>query len=132
MRLTAHCIVKNEERFCGYAIRSLIDHVDQVLVFDTGSTDGTVEVLKKLQREYPDKIVLEEKGEADKKRHTALRNEMIERTKTEWFVVLDGDEVWTQRGIEEIQEEIQEGIQCLIVPFYLCVGDIVHASQKGA
>lgn len=131
--LTAHCLIKNEENFIEYAIRSVVDSVDQVLVFDTGSEDRTVEIVKALQKEYPDKIVFEEKGLCDKKRHTQLRQEMIERTNTEWFMVLDGDEVWTKRGMREALETIKHRleIECIMAPFYLCVGDVMHYSRRG-
>lgn len=130
--ITAHCIVKNEENFVGYAIRSVVDFVDQVLVFDTGSTDKTVEIISKLAAEYPAKIIFEEKGACDKQRHTELRQEMLERTTTDWFMILDGDEVWTNRGMEEVMQLISGGtdVDCLIAPFYLCVGDLGHSAKK--
>ena len=131
--ITAHCLVKNEENFIWYAIKSVIDFVDQVIVFDTGSTDKTIEMVKELQQEYPDKIIFEEKGECDKKGHTDLRQEMIEKTRTDWFIILDGDEIWTKNGIEEIVSIINNNsnVECLIASFYLCVGDIFHYSKKG-
>lgn len=131
--ITAHCLVKNEENFVWYAIKSIIDFVDQVIVFDTGSTDKTIEKVRKLEQEYPGKIIFEEKGECDKKVHTDLRQEMIEKTKTDWFLILDGDEIWTKKGIEEIISIINNdsNTECLIASFYLCVGDIYHYSKKG-
>lgn len=133
MSLTAHCVIKNEEKWISYAIRSVIDYVDTVLIFDTGSTDSTVTTVSQLQAAYPGKIIFEEKGPADKIRHTTLRQEMIERTTTDWFMILDGDEVWTKRGIEEIKQQISSPNEkiCFIVPFYLCVGDVYHHSRRG-
>lgn len=130
--LTAHTIVKNEENFVEYAVRSVIDHVDKIMIYDTGSTDVTIEILENLKKEFPEKIIFEEKGECDKKRHTELRQEMLERTETDWFVILDGDEVWTNRGIKEALKVINENknIECLIAPFYLCVGDVSHKHYK--
>ncbi len=130
--ITAHCLVKNEENFVGYAIRSVVDFVDKIIVFDTGSTDKTVRIVQELAVEYPHKILFEEKGECDKQRHTQLRQEMLDRTTTDWFMVLDGDEVWTKRGMEEVSEVIanNNSIECLVAPFYLCVGDIYHRYYK--
>ena len=130
--LTAHTIVKNEENFVEYAIRSVINYVDKIIIYDTGSTDRTVEILENLKREFPEKIIFEEKGECDKKHHTELRQEMLDRTNTDWFMILDGDEVWTNRGMEEALRMINENnnIECLIVPFYLCVGDVFHRHFK--
>jgi glycosyltransferase involved in cell wall biosynthesis len=131
--ITAHCLVKNEENFVWYAVKSVINFVDKVIIFDTGSTDKTVEIVQGLVKEYPDKIIFEEKGECDKKRHTELRQEMVDRTTTDWFMILDGDEVWTRRGMEEALKVIDDNIsvECLIAPFYLCVGDVYHYSWRG-
>lgn len=126
--ITAHCLVKNEEKFIRFVIESVIVAVDVILVYDTGSTDSTVAVIRGLMSAYPGKIILEEKGVCDRKRHTHLRNEMISKTTTEWFMVLDGDEVWTDRSLFEVHDIIahQPQIECLITCFYLCVGDVRH------
>ncbi len=128
MSITAHCLVKNEENFINYAIKSVINFVDHVIVFDTGSTDKTVAIIQNLAKEYPNKIIFEEKGLCDEARHTQLRQEMVERTKTDWFMILDGDEIWTERVLSEAKKVIAEsaGAECLVAPFYLCVGDIYH------
>ncbi len=132
MAITAHCLVKNEEKFITYAVRSVIDFIDQILIFDTGSSDTTVAKIEALMKEYPSKIYFEEKGICDKKRHTELRQEMVEKTTTDWFMVLDGDEVWTRRAIAEAAELTKRtDIDCLIAPFYLAVGDIYHYSWRG-
>ncbi len=132
--VTAHCTVKNEEYFVQYALRAALPFVEKILVFDTGSTDRTFSIVEKLAQEFPHKIILEQKGPCDKKRHTALRNEMIERTDTAWCLILDGDEIWTREGFCEVQKVIKEGnpkIDCLVAPFYLCVGDVFHYSTRG-
>lgn len=126
--MTAHCLVKNEENFIGYAIRSVLDFVDHVIVFDTGSTDNTRAIIHELARQYPAKISFEEKGECTKDQHTQLRNEMIGRTKTDWFMILDGDEVWPTGTLEEARKRIASNskLECLMTPFFLCVGDVYH------
>lgn len=130
--LTAHCLVKNEENFVGFAIASVIEAVDQVLVFDTGSTDATVATVEALMRQYPGKIHFEQKGPCNKQQHTALRQEMIAKTMTDWFMIVDGDEIWTKRGVAEMKTLIARdtAARCLVAPFYLCVGDIFHRSYK--
>ncbi len=131
MSLTAHCLVKNEENFISYAIRSVIDIVDTVIVFDTGSTDKTVEIIEGLQAKYPTKIIFEKKGECDKKRHTQLRQEMVDRTTTDWFMILDGDEVWTKRAMDEALKIINEKkVEVIESYFYECVGDVLHQFYK--
>lgn len=131
MPLTVHCLIKNEENFVGYALRSVIDFADKILIFDTGSKDRTVEIVKELVKSYPSKIILEEKGECDKATHTKLRQEMIDRTETDWFMILDGDEVWTTRALNEAMRIISSGgVEVIESYFYECVGDVFHAHYK--
>lgn len=131
--ITAQCLIKDEERFIGYSIRSVIDYVDKVLIFDTGSTDKTVEIIQDLIKEYPNKIIFERKGECDKVKLQHYKQEMLEKTKTDWFMILDGDEVWTKAGIEEAMQTIQENkknIDCVGADIYLCMGDIFHDHNR--
>jgi glycosyltransferase involved in cell wall biosynthesis len=128
MTVTAQTIVRNDDIFVGYAIQSAIDYVDQVIVFDTGSTDQTANVVEALAARYPAKIVLERKGPSDKARHTRLRQEMLDRTTTEWFLILDGDEVWTRRAMAEAIGTLSNNrqVEFVMAPFYACVGDLFH------
>ncbi len=124
--LTAHCLVRNEEKWVWYAINSVLEFVDKVLVYDTGSTDKTVEIIKSISNP---KVILEQKGRVNKKQYTRLRQEMLERTKTFWFLILDGDEVWSRKSIKELRVSIDNAPQikeAVVVPLWLCVGDIFH------
>jgi glycosyltransferase involved in cell wall biosynthesis len=127
--LTAHCLIRNEERWIWYAINSVIKYVDQVVVFDTGSTDNTVKIIKSIKNP---KIVFEEKGIVDKKAYVNLRQEMLDRTRTKWFMVLDGDEVWPEIVIKELNKSIfqaDKSKEAIIVRQWTCLGDIFHYSR---
>jgi len=130
--ITAHCLIRNEENFVGYAIRSVINYVDKVLVYDTGSTDKTASVIEEIQSAFPGKIIFEQKGYHDRFTHTNLRQEMLEATDTDWFMIIDGDEVWTKTGMEEAVGLINDSsdVNYLIAPYYLCVGDVYHTYYK--
>ena len=49
MKIWVNTIVHNEENFIWFAVMSVIDYVDKVLIYDTGSTDKTVEIIKEIQ-----------------------------------------------------------------------------------
>lgn len=56
-RISAMMRVKNEEEFLDAAVRSIVEHVDEVVLVDNQSTDTTPAVIAALRAEYPDKIV---------------------------------------------------------------------------
>ena len=104
MNVTAHVLVRNEDRFIWFAIMSVIDFIDKMIIFDTGSTDKTVDAIMSIinsNEQYREKIIFEEKGVADKRHIANLRQEMIDRTETEYFMILDGDEIWWKESIQE-------------------------------
>lgn len=130
--MTAHCLVRNEENWVWYAINSVLPNVSQILVFDTGSTDNTVKIIKSIDSP---KIIFEEKGEVDKVRYAALRQEMLERTETDWFMVLDGDEIWPEATIKELLRAIRHAPkhkEAIVVGEWMCQGDVFHYSKEVA
>ena len=56
VRLSACLIVKDEEKTLRRCIDSIIDHVDEVIVVDTGSTDGTIDILEYYTASFTDKF----------------------------------------------------------------------------
>jgi len=97
--ITVHCRVRNEENFVGTAIRSVLPLAERVLVFDTASTDRTLEVIESIGSP---KIEIVRKPACGPIPLTKLRNEMVERTTTEWYMLVDGDEVYPERAVEAL------------------------------
>ena len=124
--LTVHCVVKNEERWIWFAINSILDIAGEILIYDTGSADKTVEILKTIKSK---KIIFEEKGEVDAKGLAQLRKEQLSRTKTEWFLILDGDEVWMKETKNELIKKIKSADKSdwgIVVRAWNLVGDVYH------
>lgn len=135
MTITAHCLVKNEARFVWYAVMSVINHVDRVLLWDTGSTDGTLEILEEIKKVGGDKIVFREYGNVDVNTFTKARQEMLDATTTDWFIIVDGDEVWWEDSIKKLVEEVESKgnrIESIVVPTINLIGDIYHYQEEAA
>lgn len=131
----AHCLVKNEEKFLWYSITSVIDHVDKVLIWDTGSTDNTIKIINSLQSKYSEKIIFKEYGEVDTNTFYKARQDMLNETDSDWFLVLDGDEIWWNESIKKVCEFInkrESEYESIIVPTYNLVGDIFHFQEEKA
>lgn len=135
MKIWANCIVNNEENFIWFAIMSVIDYVDKILVWDTGSEDRTVEIIQGVAREYKDKILFKEVGKVDKFQFTNIRQRMLDESKCDWILILDGDEVWWQESIKKVVDVINKKgntKDAIAVPFYSATGDIYHYQEQNA
>lgn len=135
MRIWAHTLVKNEERYIWFAVTSVIDYVDKLLLWDTGSSDGTPALIEELKRNYPKKIDTREVGEVDIYEFTEVRQEMLDRTKGDWILLVDGDEVWWEDSIKELVEIIrQKGdrLDSIVSRYINLVGDIYHFQEEAA
>lgn len=124
-KIVAHTIVKNEQRWVWYALMSALDYVDEVMVWDTGSSDETVNIIKSISSP---KIKFRSVGEVDAQRHSELRQRMLQETNADWILVLDGDEVWWKNSIDAVVTAINDhpDLSGIISPFYNAVGDVFH------
>lgn len=82
--LSAAMIVKNESHNIEKAITSVIGFVDEVVVYDTGSTDDTVELARAMGA-----VVRQGYWDDDFSR---ARNEACRMTRGEWYLGLDADD----------------------------------------
>lgn len=128
-------IVNNEENFLWFAVMSIVDYVDKVLVWDTGSTDKTVKIIRKIREIRKDKIDFKEVGPVDKLEFPKVRQKMLDESKCEWIVILDGDEIWWKDSIKKLTEVIDEKgdqLDGIVVPMVVPVGDIYHVQEAKA
>ena len=82
--LSVCMIVKNEAKNIEEAIKSIIPFADEIIVNDTGSTDGTLEILKRL----PVKVI-QNKWEGD---FSKARNQAINAATCAWIIWFDADD----------------------------------------
>lgn len=114
-------IVQNEENWIYYAINSVLPNVSEMIIYDTGSEDKTVQIIKSIKNS---KILFEEKGKVDAAKMVIFRNEQIKMTKTDWFMLVDGDEIYPSRIFNKL--ELNENYYGVFLRNYLCVGDAWH------
>lgn len=138
MKISVHTLVKNESRFIWYSLMSVVPWVDSVTVWDTGSTDGTIEIIEEVKknavandlqkfefRKLNLKMFDEEK----------LRQEMLLATKTDWFIVVDADEIWWDHSISTLTKTIRTDgnkYESVVVPTINLIGDMYHYQEKKA
>ncbi len=125
-KVTVHCIIKNEDQWIWYALMSVVPYVEKILIFDTGSIDNTIHIIKSINSP---KITLEKKGSVNRQQLVALRQEQLDRTNTPWFMLLDGDEIWPQQNLEKLLRAASPaptGVLAFFTRTRNAVGDIYH------
>ena len=95
-RIVAICCVKNECDIIEAFVRHTLAFVDRLVVLDNGSSDGTLVILKALERDHELPIdVVEDAspGFWQWKRMTRLMKEFaVEKYRADWILALDVDE----------------------------------------
>ena len=113
MKLAINMIVFNGETLIGAALRSVLPFVDEALVMDTGSNDQTMAILHGLQKEFPQLQVFQEDvqhlgpvwtGSRKDVELTRLLNVLRQRTKSEWIMRIDDDEIYPEDLMNEIND----------------------------
>ncbi len=89
MSLGLCMIVKNEINRIDSCLKPLIDRLDQIVILDTGSSDGTIERLQEVYGITPLRDTLEDKPCLNK---ASVRNRGFSLLKTDWILTLDADE----------------------------------------
>lgn len=135
MKIWANTIVNNEENFIWFSIMSVVDYVDKILIYDSGSTDKTVEIIKEIEKIKGEKIEFKEVGDVDIFQFTKMRQQMLEESNCDWILILDGDEIWWENSIKKLVDTIQKkgsALDGIVVPMYVPVGDIYHMQDEKA
>lgn len=133
--ITVHTLVQNEEKYIWFSVMSVIDYVDKVFIWDTGSSDNTIKIIKEIQKEYPDKVYFKQVGKVDPDQFTSIRQQMLNETKTDWLILVDGDEVWWDETIKEVVGIINDrgdSFDTIVNKYANLIGDIFHFQDESA
>ena len=82
--LSALVICMNEEDRIRPCMESLQDFADEIIVFDSGSTDATVDIV----REYTDKVWITEDWPGD----GFQKQRALDQASCDWALIIDADE----------------------------------------
>ena len=100
--VTINMMVKNESRYIEQTLRSVLPHVEQAIIVDTGSEDDTWEIIMRVIEDYPNCSIYLQNNPVDgdsinwdgnhlSSQLTNIRNDSLENTDTKWVWQVDGD-----------------------------------------
>jgi len=93
-------IVKNEEKFLTRCLKSMEGIVDEIVIIDTGSTDGTVEVAKSFNAKVDYFQWNQNFSDA--------RNKSLSLATKDWIIVLDADEYLRLEDRDKLIEALND------------------------
>jgi len=103
LKISACYIVKNEAENLAKSIKSLKTQVNEIVVVDTGSTDNTIVVARKLGAKVYSFPWQDDFSKA--------RNFALSKVKGDWLVLLDADEYFTAKTAGNIRKIIRQAQQ---------------------
>jgi len=100
-------ITKNSERMLNECLKSVYKNVpvNQLIVVDGYSTDGTLEIVHQFQKKHGNVLVIQDKGT----RATA-RQKGIDHVKTDWFMFVDSDAVLCKDWFKKAETRLGERV----------------------
>ncbi|MDD4089395.1 MAG: glycosyltransferase [Tissierellia bacterium] len=100
MYITQCIIAKNEEENIEHCLSHLKPVVDEQIVIDTGSTDGTIDIAKELGAKVFHFDWIDD--------FSAARNFALDKAKGDWIIFLDCDEYFSEDSVPLIRECIKK------------------------
>lgn len=100
--ISACYIVKNEADCLEKSLLSIKDHVEEIIVVDTGSSDDTMAVARKMGAK-----VFQISWQND---FSWARNQSLKQATSEWILILDADEVIGAQDWTEIKALMKSGL----------------------
>lgn len=99
MKLSACMIVKNEEKMLAKTLPSLSKYADEIVLMDTGSSDGTMEVAKKFGAKIYRFPWIND--------FSAARNESLKYATGDWILWIDADEFMTEEDLKTLKDLLE-------------------------
>lgn len=95
-------IVLNEEKFLKRSLANVAPYVDEIIIVDGGSTDKTVRIAESFKAQ-----IIHAPWKED---FAAQRNIGLQQAKGDWILVIDADEVYEKKLLEELLSLAQNNI----------------------
>ncbi|BBI36138.1 glycosyltransferase [Cohnella abietis] len=116
-------IVKNEEKVLARCLESVQGLVDEIIIVDTGSTDGTKDIAKQYTEHLYDFVWIND--------FAIAKNEALRRTTAKWILVLDADEYLDKDQHEELRAFLSKTDCTQPIGYSLPIYNIIESINSG-
>lgn len=113
MELSLCMIVRNEEQRLKQCLESVKGAVDEMIILDTGSTDGTREIAARYTPHVHEYLWQDD--------FAAARNASFALATKPFIFWLDADDVMEKRELEKLialKEELDDGVDAVMMPYH--------------
>lgn len=101
MKISACCIIKNEERNLPAYIEGVRGVADEIIIVDTGSEDNSVKLLENLKNKYDLNLTVYHFEWIND--FAAAKNFALSKAVGEWIMFMDADEYFDKKDRKEIR-----------------------------
>lgn len=111
--ITAVVLVSNDEFWLPYALESVRGRFNKYIIYDIGSLDGTRNVIEWFKSTEKAEFFTRFLPMCDPKIQGAFRNSMIAEAQTDFYYILDGDEVYSPESLDSLEQQFIKQKQAL-------------------
>lgn len=112
--ISSNTIVKNGMPYIGKVLEQVAPYMEKMIVhLSVKSDDGTVEELKRIYDLFPNKLIIYPENVSKPGDLTAVRNEQVSKTNSDWILFLDDDDYWPKDQLELCLAELDKDKEVL-------------------
>lgn len=111
MDIVSHTLVRNGKPFIDLVLRQAIPYVNRALItISEKSNDGTLSIIRKLEREFPTKVRVFFENVNKPGELTKIRQAQLDRTYEDVVWFLDDDDYWSNESIEAMIKIVEKDL----------------------
>ena len=116
--LTPTILVMNDAFFLPYVLESLRGRFNRYVIYDAGSEDGTENIIDWFTESEDAEFFVRKMPFAIPTIQGCYRNSMLVEAETEWTLMVDGDEVYSQDSLDRLEPQFDSRLDGLDKPLY--------------
>lgn len=116
MTVCSHTLVRNGMPFLDLVLRQVEPYMNKMIItISEKSTDGSLEVINKFERQFKNKVRILFENVSDPSRLTLERQKQVDITNEDWILFLDDDDYWPKESLDEMMKLIDGDIYAYAV-----------------